>query len=766
MKKFVSLMLALAMLMSLFACGNGDSAASNPPEGSKEPGNETQLGEFVPYTYDDESVYMAAMGDYYEALLKAKESDDVDETFALMALAEGKLMETGTLQIWKGDGGGYTMNRIVDKSKPTVLWGSDSDRYENAIVTEEILKGEDRDALLALWSEKAGTGEYEQAAKDYLTGAGYTLKHEMGYWDYAADPETWDVLTAWTNTVSRPLCHVVEGLVKYDMENEIQPALAESWEEGTGTLMVAQRDEEGNVVEDEDGNPVMEEQTFTTWTFHIREGLIWTDSQGRRLDDIKADDWVASMQHVMDYFGESSAEVAAPIIVNGTAYCEGEITDFSEVGVKAVDDHTLVYYLTRPVPTFESMLTYCGLFSPLCRSYYVSQGGTFGVDTHDNGTYGSSPDNIGYCGPYLIKSYTPLNSIIYEENPSYWNAGNLNITRLVWPYNDGKDALKAYDDFLNGIIDRCGLGPTPLQKCREDGNFDPYVRTIELEGTTRIGFTNLNRQMFHLYNDANACLSPQSHESADSIDRFNGVVTSDILDDAARTHSAMNNLNFRLALSFGWDRASFNAQFVGEELKELSLRNTYVPGNFVALGKDVTVDINGTPTTFPAGTYYGEIAQAQIDADGYPIKVWDPEANGGLGSGDGFDGYYNVDNAREYLAKAAEELAAVGVEVSKENPIQIDYYYGAHAERFVNRAQAYKQSIESSLEGMVIVNLVACADQQQLNATNFLNPTGAEDCVDVAIGTGWSADYEDPASYLDNLLPFGNGYQCKNLGVW
>ena len=55
--------------------------------------------------------------------------------------------------------------------------------------------------------------------------------------------------------------------------------------------------------------------------------------QGRKIADIKADDWVASMQHFFDNYGSSGAEVLTPIIVNGDAYVNGEVTDFAEVGV-------------------------------------------------------------------------------------------------------------------------------------------------------------------------------------------------------------------------------------------------------------------------------------------------------------------------------------------------------------------------------------------------------------------------------------------------
>ncbi len=780
MKKLVSLLLALVMILSLAACGSGDTPAneSKAPEGSAAPGGDTQPGEFVPYTYEDEAVYMGAMKEYYDMLTAAQKLTDVDEMYVEMAKAEAKALTSGVLQIWRGDGGGYRMSRMVDKSYPTVLWGTDADRYESALVTKEILTGEDRQELISMWAELAGTGTYEQAAKDFLAEKGYTLKSDLGYWEFNLDPETWDVLSVWTNSVGDPVCNTVENLAKYDMENVLQPAMAESWEEGTSTILVAKTDEEGNVVmedgeeKDDEGNPipvpVMEEKTVTTWTFHIRPGQIWTDSQGRKIADVKADDWVASMQHMIDFYGSSGAEVLTPIIVNAQAYADGQLLDFDVVGVEAVDDLTLVYYLNNPVPAFESMLTYCGFFAPLCREYYTSQGGTFGVDTHENGNYGTSPENIAYCGPYRITSYTPTNSMVFEANDSYWNRDAMNITKITWYYQDGNDPLKPYDDFMAGTLDRCGLGPSTIKKCQEDGNFDKYAIVSELEATTRVGYLNLNRQSFALFNDPTGCVSEMEHGSVETLDRDNEVYVADatIVDDAARTHVAMNNHNFRLALTMAWDRISYNALYAGEEVKELGVRNTYTPGNFVTLGKDVTTDINGASTTFEKGTYYGAIVQAQIDADGYPIKVWDPEANGGLGSSDGFDGYYSASNCQEYLAKAAEELAAVGVEISKENPIQIEYADPVFSEGGTNRAKAYKQSVEAASGGLIQVNLLPVQDNQQNNSTNYLISEGWENCIDIGIGTGWSADYADPASYLTLFLPYGNGYQTKNLGVW
>ena len=173
-----------------------------------------------------------------------------------------------------------------------------------------------------------------------------------------------------------------------------------------------------------------------------------------------------------------------------------------------------------------------------------------------------------------------------------------------------------------------------------------------------------------------------------------------------------------LAIAHAVDQGAYNEQSVGATLKYNALRNSYTPGTFVKLAEEVTVDINGTATTFPAGTVYGEIVQAQVEADGFSFKAFDPEADGGVGSSDGYDGWYNVDAAKAEMAKAVEELAAQGLEISVENPIYIDFPYYSASQVMTNRAAVYKQSIEASLSGLVVVNLVDCIDQ-----TNYLYAT-------------------------------------------
>ena len=152
----------------------------------------------------------------------------------------------------------------------------------------------------------------------------------------------------------------------------------------------------------------------------------WVDQQGSEIGEVTADDWVASMEHLLD-----NADALGYLLTNTdgcglkgfTDYLNGDITDFNEIGVKAIDDYTLEYTLEAPFAPFVTMLGYA-CFAPLNRDFYESQGGTFGCEGEEYtpGDYGKTPANIAYCGPYLITNYTAQNTTKYEANPTYWNA--------------------------------------------------------------------------------------------------------------------------------------------------------------------------------------------------------------------------------------------------------------------------------------------------------------------------------------------------------
>ncbi len=734
MKKLLAMLLAVAMVVSMAACGSTTPAGTTDAAGNNATnGSNAAPGEYVdPYadlkaggeeTYDElsETIYNDVLGEFMTAYEAAKAVTNVSERYALMAVAEAKLLESGVMLPLTANGGNYAISRAVPNTVTSTLWGNDSYRYHNILVATEFLKAADRDTLKAKWAELKGTGTWEAEAKKWMEENGYTLtdKYTIGY---SSDPQTWDVLGTSRSADSEAIVNTYDGLAEYNSENVLMPALAESWEES------------------EDG---------LTYTFKLREGVKWVDSQGREVADVKADDFVAGMQHMMDAMGGLEYLVQG-IIVNATEYINGDVTDFAEVGVKAIDDLTVEYTLCQPTSFFMTMLGY-GVFAPMSRSYYESKGGKFGADfdnTAESYTYGKTPNDIAYCGPYLVTNATEKNTIVFSANPSYWNADNVTMKTITWLYNDGEDALKAYNDNKAGILSGAGLNSSALEAAKNDGLFDDYAYVSATDATSFMAFANVNRAAFANFNDENVAVSAQTEA------------------DALRTFAAMQNVNFRRAVAFATDRATYNAQTVGDELALTSMINSYTPGTFVYLEEDVTIDINGTETTFEAGTYYGAIMQAQIDADGVDMKVWDPEADGGIGSSAGYDGWYNPTAAAAELATAVEALAAQGVEVSAENPIYLDLPYFSGSEAYGNRANAYKQSVEEALGGAVIVNLVECVDSTEWYYAGYYTNYGYEGNYDIYDVSGWGPDYGDPQTYLDTFLPDYAGYMVKCIGLF
>jgi ABC-type oligopeptide transport system substrate-binding subunit len=708
------------MGVSLCACGStsGDSVS----EGSTSAAAAQTEVDLAAYNETSAKIYASVLGDFEEEYEAALAAETVSERFALMAIAEAKMTESAILLPLYADGGYYAISRVAPYTVDYALWGSDYDRFHQALVTTEFITAEDRAEMKEKWSELKGTGTYLEWAKEYLAEKNYELTDTYGLY-YTDDPTTWDIFASYNAVESEALVNTYDGLLEYDVEGELQPALAESYEVS------------------EDG---------LTYTFHLRQGVQWVDSQGRSLGkEVTADDFVAGMQHALDVQAGFEGIIDG-VIENVHEYLYGEITDFSEVGVKALDDYTLEYTLTSPHTYFTTMLGY-SIFAPLCKDYYESMGGKFGYEydlSASDYSYGKDPDSIAYCGPYLISNYTDKSTVVFSANESYWNLDNINIKTIKWMYNDGTDPTRIYDLAKSGDIATASLTAATLESAKEEGMFDTYAYISATQTTTFAAYLNLNRTAFSNATDATAVISSQTVE------------------DAARTKAAMQNVHFRRALCFSIDRASYVAQTKGEELKYNSVRNSYTPGTFVSLSEEVTVDINGTATTFAAGTFYGEIMQAQINADGVAIQVWDPNGDDGIGSSDGFDGWYNVDNAVAELEEAIAELSEQGVEISEENPIYLDLPSAVYNEIYSNQTQAMKQSIENGLGGKVIVNLTECADTAQWLGTAYYAEYGYECNYDVTDTTGWGPDYGDPSTYLDSLLSEYDGYMVRCLGIY
>lgn len=721
MKRLAALTLCLAMLAALAACGGNNNANNTANNAGNGTNNSTSGDDGTTPAFTvadtDEEIYMNAYGEFYEMYQKAMEAETVSERHALLAVAEAKALETSGGTPMYGPIAGYIMTRQVYMASGYAPWRGSMTNYSKSLLTNEIITAEDNTYLRDLWRETIGTGTYLDKAKEYLLGKGYTF-NDTSTGTFVDNATTWNIFTCSTSNDSTLILPTLDYLFAYDAEGQLTPALADSYEIS------------------EDG---------LTYTIHLKEGLIWVDSQGRKVADLTADDWVAAAQHqadIQDYY-------TLGLYVDGmTEYATGETTDFSTVGVKALDDYTLQYTLIRPCTYFLSMCQSIE-FLPLCRSYFLSQGGAFGITEYAEASaspsfvYGTDQNHIAYCGQFLCTNVTEKNSVSYVLNESYWNAENATVKAIQFIYDDGSDTTRGYTDFMNGVTNYFYLRSSQLETAKANGDFDKYVTTSDTGRATFLFWFNLHRQTYENMADGAGASLKTDLEKEISI-------------------AAFQNRHFRLALAHAIDRASYISQSVGEDLKSISIRNTITPGTYVSLEEDATIDINGESVTFPAGTWYGEIVQAQLDADGFPVTVWDAENE----TSEGWDAWYNPELAAQELAIAVEELATLGYEITADNPIVIDYPYVSYNETGQNQAYVLKTCIEEALGDQVRFDLLGLN-----NATEFLNVwnntnNGSEFNYDIGgLGTIGSA-HGDPQCYTEGLLPYGDGNLTKRMGLW
>ena len=88
-------------------------------------------------------------------------------------------------------------------------------------------------------------------------------------------------------------------------------------------------------------------QDGLTYTYTIRKDAKWYTSEGEEYAPVKAQDFVTGLKYAAD--NKSEALYLVQESIKGLdAYVKGEVKDFAEVGIKALDDQTVQYTLNKP----------------------------------------------------------------------------------------------------------------------------------------------------------------------------------------------------------------------------------------------------------------------------------------------------------------------------------------------------------------------------------------------------------------------------------
>ncbi len=210
-----------------------------------------------------------------------------------------------------------------------------------------------------------------------------------------------------------------EGLLAYDAAGAPQPGVAERWETSADGLV---------------------------YTFHLRRNALWSDGRS-----VTAHDFVASWRRTLA--PATAAEYAQSLwyLKNGRDFNEGKLTDFAEVGVRALDDWTLQVTLENPTPFFLGLCCQ-SMFLPVPVAVIERWGDAW-----------TKPEHIVTNGAFLLTAWRLNDKIRLTKNPRYWNAGAVRLNSVdVLPISRPNTALNFFATGLADLIMDKSLTPPDL----------------------------------------------------------------------------------------------------------------------------------------------------------------------------------------------------------------------------------------------------------------------------------------------------------------
>nr|WP_302693054.1 peptide ABC transporter substrate-binding protein [uncultured Streptococcus sp.] len=476
---------------------------------------------------------------------------------------------------------------------------------------------------------------------------------------YTQDPDTLDYSISNKKSTSEFTGNAIDGLLEVDKYGNLIPSLAKDWTVSKDGL---------------------------TYTYKLRKGVKWMTSEGEEYGEVKAKDFVTGLKHAADK--KSQAIYLVQKSVKGLDdYVSGKTSDFSTVGVKAIDDYTVQYTLSQPESFWNSKTT-MGILMPVNEEFLKSKGDDYGQ--------GTSPSSILYCGPYLIKSITSKSSAILEKNPTYWDADNVKISKVKLTYYDGQDSESLIRGFDKGDYTVARVFPNGSNyKSVEKKHKDDIVYTDQGSSTYNLSF-NIDRQAYEI-----------TKKTTDA--------------QKTSTKKAILNKDFRQAIMFAFNRKAYVAQTNGEAGANKVIRNTFTPPNFVQID----------------GKQFGDAVEKDLEAYGDEWK--------GVSVADGKDTLYNPNKAKEEFAKAKADLQAQGVEF----PIHLDLPTSSTYTEGIKQAQSFKQSVESTLGAENIVIDLNMVSEDDLQRVTYFAENASQQDWDLNNNLGWGPDYTDPSSYID-----------------
>ncbi len=294
-------------------------------------------------------------------------------------------------------------------------------------------------AMLALSSVLAGCGGDKAASGD-----GKDVKQEMTV-GMTAEPPALDPALATDTTSGWVLNHTFEGLYTKDQKGNIVPGLAKDTKVS------------------DDGK---------TYTFTIRDDAKWSDGT-----PVTAQDFEYSWKRVLDPKTGSSFAFYLYYIKGAEAYNKGK-GSADQVGVQAVDEHTLKVELNAPLAYFNKLLAMY-TFYPVKKDL-----------VEKNKNWAADANNYVSNGAFKMTDWKHNSQVVIEKNDKYYGQKDVSLKKIT--FKIVPDATTYYQMYKTGELDFVMTLPSDALDAEKNNK---EFKEVPYFGTYMLMF-NVNKEPF------------------------------------------------------------------------------------------------------------------------------------------------------------------------------------------------------------------------------------------------------------------------------
>ena len=256
----------------------------------------------------------------------------------------------------------------------------------------------------------------------------------MFYRGNDGDPETLDHHGTSTTSEARIMDDLYSGLVDFSGDAKVIPGTAERWDISSDGL---------------------------TYKFYLREDANWSNG-----DPVTAHDFVFAFRRLMDPATAAKYATILYPMKNAEKVNSGKLAP-TQLGVKAVDNKTLLIELEQATPYFLDQLTHT-TGKPLHQKSVKALDDQF-----------VKPGNMVTNGAYTLESYILNDRIVIKKNKEFYDADTVAIEEIHYiPFEDRSTCVRAWEA---GEVHVCS--DLPAQELERLKDYGESLRIVPYLGT-------------------------------------------------------------------------------------------------------------------------------------------------------------------------------------------------------------------------------------------------------------------------------------------